>query len=181
MIIIQVAVEAELSRDDLPEFQIEYSGVGKVNAAIKTLEIIHQYSPSLIINYGTAGALTPGLSGLIEVSRFCQRDMDASPLGFAIGQTPFEDGVEISFGNGGYSCGTGDSFVTAKPPIETDLVDMEAYAIAKICRQKDINFQCFKYISDNADEGANNDWVENVAKGKALFLEKMKSFEGAGG
>ena len=83
MIIIQVAVEAELGRDDLPQFQIEYSGVGKVNAAIKTLEIIHQYSPSLIINYGTAGALTPGLSGLVEVSRFCQRDMDASPLGFA--------------------------------------------------------------------------------------------------
>ena len=55
MVFILVAVEEELSSEDLPNFQIQYTGVGKINAAIKTFEIIKDYSPTQIINYGTAG------------------------------------------------------------------------------------------------------------------------------
>lgn len=175
MILILVAVKKELSEKDLPDLQIHYSGVGKINAAIKTLEIIKDYSPSLIINYGTAGSLNKKLKGLVEVTRFFQRDMNATPLGFKIGQTPFDDVGEISFGNAGYSCGTGDSFVTKTLKLKTDLVDMEAYAIAKICYIKDVKFKCFKYISDNAGAGANEDWIENISMGKKLFIEKMKN------
>ena len=175
MILILVAVEEELSVKDLPEFQIYYTGVGKINASIKTLEIIRDYSPTQVINYGTAGSLNKKLKGLVEVAQFFQRDMDATPLGFKIGQTPFDEIEEINFGSAGYSCGTGDSFVTQTPKLKTDLVDMEAYAIAKICYLKDIKFRCFKYISDNADEGANNDWIKNVSIGKKLFIERMRN------
>ena len=175
MILILVAVEEELSVKDLPEFQIYYTGVGKINASIKTLEIIRDYSPTQVINYGTAGSLNKKLNGLVEVDQFFQRDMDATPLGFKIGQTPFDEIEEINFGSAGYSCGTGDSFVTQTPKLKTDLVDMEAYAIAKICYLKDIKFRCFKYISDNADEGANNDWIKNVSIGKKLFIERMRN------
>ena len=175
MILILVAVEEELSVKDLPEFQIYYTGVGKINASIKTLEIIRDYSPTQVINYGTAGSLNKKLKGLVEVDQFFQRDMDATPLGFKIGQTPFDEIEEINFGSAGYSCGTGDSFVTQTPKLKTDLVDMEAYAIAKICYLKDIKFKCFKYISDNADEGANNDWIKNVSIGKKLFIERMRN------
>jgi len=175
MIFILVAVEEELSVKDLPEFQIYYTGVGKINASIKTLEIIRDHSPTQVINYGTAGSLNKKLKGLVEVDQFFQRDMDATPLGFKIGQTPFDEIEEIRFGSAGYSCGTGDSFVTQTPKLKTDLVDMEAYAIAKICYLKDIKFRCFKYISDNADEGANNDWIKNVSIGKKLFIERMRN------
>ena len=175
MILILVAVEEELSIKDLPEFQIYYTGVGKINASIRTLEIIRDYSPTQVINYGTAGSLNKKLKGLVEVAQFFQRDMDATPLGFKIGQTPFDEIEEINFGSAGYSCGTGDSFVTQTPKLKTDLVDMEAYAIAKICYLKDIKFKCFKYISDNADEGANNDWIKNVSIGKKLFIERMRN------
>ena len=175
MILILVAVEEELSVKDLPEFQIYYTGVGKINASIKTLEIIRDYSPTQVINYGTAGSLNKKLKGLVEVTQFFQRDMDATPLGFKIGQTPFDEIEEINFGSAGYSCGTGDSFVTQTPKLRTDLVDMEAYAIAKICYLKDIKFKCYKYISDNADEGANNDWIKNVSIGKKLFIERMRN------
>ena len=173
--LILVAVEEELSVKDLPEFQIYYTGVGKINASIKTLEIIRDYSPTQVINYGTAGSLNKKLKGLVEVTQFFQRDMDATPLGFKIGQTPFDEIEEINFGSAGYSCGTGDSFVTQTPKLKTDLVDMEAYAIAKICYLKDIKFKCFKYISDNADEGANDDWIKNVSIGKKLFIERMRN------
>ena len=174
MVLILVAVEEELGSKDLPNFQIQYTGVGKINAAIKTLEIIKDYSPTQIINYGTAGSLNKKLEGLVEVTKFVQRDMDASPLGFQIGQTPFDDIQDIEFGTGEFSCGTGDSFVTHTPKLKTDLVDMEAYAIAKICYLNDINFKCFKYISDNADIGANEDWIKNVSMGKKLFIKKMR-------
>lgn len=177
MILVIVALKDELSEKDLPNFQIHYTGVGKINAAVNTIEAINKYSPTTIINYGTAGSLNEKLYGLIEVNKFIQRDMDASPIGFKIGQTPFEEISEINFGENGYSCGTGDSFVTNTPKIFTDVVDMEAYAIAKICYLKNINFKCFKYISDNADNEANNDWYENISMGKKLFIEKMNNLK----
>ena len=174
MILVLVAVEEELCQKDLPDLQIHYTGVGKINASIKTVEIIKDYSPTQIINYGTAGSLNKKLKGLVEVHQFFQRDMDASPLGLRIGQTPFDEIEEIKLENGGYSCGTGDSFVTQTPKLKTDLVDMEAYAIAKICYLKDIKFRCFKYISDNANAEANDDWIKNISFGKKLFIERMK-------
>jgi adenosylhomocysteine nucleosidase len=177
MTFILVAVEQELEPKDLPGFRLDYTGVGKINAAVKTLAIIKEFSPSLIINYGTAGRLNETLSGLVEVSRFVQRDMDATALGFKLGQTPFDDVAEIDFGNHGYSCGSGDSFVTRSPKLKTDLVDMEAYAMAKICYLHNVDFRCFKYISDNADDAAHDDWASNVAHGKKLFIEKMQSLQ----
>ena len=174
-ILILVAVKEELCEKDLPNFNIQYTGVGKINASIKTTEIIKEYSPTHIINYGTAGSLNEELKGLVEVTQFFQRDMNATPLGFKIGQTPFDDIAEIDLGSHGFSCGTGDSFVTQIPKLKTDLVDMEAYAIAKICYMKNVNFRCFKYISDNADTDANDDWIKNVSSGKKLFIKRMKN------
>ena len=172
-IIILVAIEEELPRDSLKDFHIEYTGVGKINACLKTIEVINKFSPKLIINYGTAGSLKKNLKGLYHVSDFFQRDMDASELGFKIGETPFDKILDISFGEKGLSIGTGDSFVNQPPKISTDLVDMEAYAIAKVCLIKEINFLCFKFISDNADKNASSNWRNNINKGKSEFQKKI--------
>ena len=51
---------------------------------------------------------------------------------------------------------------------------MEAYALAKVCKLENINFRCFKFISDNADDAASNDWLENCEKGAKLFKHKLK-------
>jgi len=172
-VIVLVALERELPQTTLSNLHIEYTGVGKVNAAFKTSELINQFSPKTIINYGTAGSLKSDLSGLVEVSRFFQRDMNASALGLEVGETPFDEIAEISFGREGFSCGSGDSFVTESSQLKTDLVDMEAYAIAKVCLYKNVDFLCFKYISDNADANASENWNENVRHGKDLFQTKM--------
>ena len=100
--------------------------------------------------------------------------MDATPLGFKIGQTPFDDISEINFGSEGYSCGTG-TFFDKDTKIENRPLDMEAYAIAKICYLENIRFKCFKFISDHADGGASNDWIENVSLGKKLFVKRIKN------
>ena len=95
--------------------------------------------------------------------------MDVRSLNFELGETPFDKIKEIIISQNGYSCGTGDSFVNKKIDMKVDIVDMEAYAIAKICKLENIEFRCFKYISDNADENANIDWNENLASGVNAF------------
>ena len=99
--------------------------------------------------------------------------MDVRALGFALGQTPFENDDEILVGIGGLSCGTGDQFVSSPPELTSDLVDMEAYALARICKQKAIDFYCFKFISDNADGDAAHDWSQQLANGAKLFSAEI--------
>ena len=150
-------------------YPIYLSGCGKVNATIATMEAIDAGAKK-IINYGTAGAVG-NISGLVEVTGYVDRDMDVRPLGFRLGQTPFEEGIRI--GRKGLVVGSGDSFAVGKPEIECDIVDMEAYAIARVCKKYDVEFRCFKYISDNADENAASDWNENIRKGNQLFQELL--------
>ena len=150
-------------------YSIYLSGCGKVNATIATMEAIDAGAKK-IINYGTAGAVG-NISGLVEVTGYVDRDMDVRPLGFRLGQTPFEEGIRI--GRKGIVVGSGDSFAVGKPEIECDIVDMEAYAIARVCKKYDVEFRCFKYISDKADENAASDWNENIRKGNQLFQELL--------
>jgi adenosylhomocysteine nucleosidase len=152
-----------------------HTGAGKINATYNLTKLINEKKPKEIINFGTAGAVTKKLSGIIECTKFYQRDMDVTSLmDLKIGQTPFDEINEIIVAKKGYSCGTGDSFVTGPIPIKVDVVDMEAYALAKVCMLEKINFRCFKFISDNADESANIDWTENCKKGAKLFEHKLK-------
>ena len=145
-------------------------GVGKINATYNTLKLINIHKPKLIINYGTAGAINKNLKGIIECTKFYQRDMDVRALNFELGETPFDKIMEIITSKDGYSCGTGDSFVNKKLNMEVDVVDMEAYAIAKVCMLENIEFKCFKYISDNADSNADKDWNKNLAAGVNAFM-----------
>ena len=172
-----IALKEELPRNLLPEFNIEYCGVGKINATYKALEIISKYEPKLIINFGTAGSLRKNLLGLHEVSHFFQRDMDARALGFKIGVTPFEERSVIDFGRTGLSCSSGDNFVSSPPELKTDLVDMEAYAIAKVCVLKNVQFMCFKYVSDNADKNASKNWKANASLGATAFKDMVKNLD----
>ena len=152
-----------------------HTGVGKINATYNLKKIIDKYKPNEIINFGTAGSVNKDLKGIVECTKFYQRDMDVSPLmNLKIGQTPFDDINEIINSNDGYSCGSGDNFVTKKNEINVDVVDMEAYALAKVCKLENITFRCFKFISDNADEAASNDWVKNCENGAKLFKHKLK-------
>ena len=81
---------------------------------------------------------------------------------------------EILLGTEGLVCGTGDTFATKKPDIKCDIVDMEGYAIAKICYNLPMLFTCWKYISDNVDENSPTDFMKNVSKGNKEFNKKLK-------
>ena len=112
------------------------------------------------------------MAGLYSVTSFQQRDINVCSLGFSVGQTPFEVDVSIDLDSDGLSCGTGDNFVSTRQEMSCDFVDMEALALAKICRQKAAVFHCFKFVSDNANGDAADDWSQKVALGARLFSNK---------
>ena len=159
-------------KEETPKLsKFHHTGVGKINASIKLMELINVHKPTQIINYGTAGSFKKEISGLIECTTFVQHDMDARGLlDFKLGETPFDRISKIILSNEGYICATGDRFVKNKLEINCDIVDMEAYALAKICKLYEIEFKCFKYISDYANDESSNDWVENCHKGASEFL-----------
>ena len=171
--VILVAIKDELPNNLLPGWNIQYTGVGKVNAAYQATRVIYEFKPKYIINYGSAGSLNSNITGLHQVTKFLQRDMQAEQLGFKVGETPFDEINIILTGSEGISCSTGDNFVDKNPNIFSELVDMEAYAIAKVCLRENIQFLCFKFISDQANEDASNDWKEKLSFGSDLFKTKL--------
>ena len=68
----------------------KHIGVGKINATYNTLKLIQIYKPKIIVNYGTAGAINTKLKGIVECTKFYQRDMDVRGLDFKLGETPFD-------------------------------------------------------------------------------------------
>lgn len=158
------------------ENHVFVTGLGKVNATFQATKLILEHKPKLVVNFGTAGSVSSKYArGLVECTGFIQRDMDCSPLGFEKYVTPYENGHHM-LGSPEIICGTGDSFVTNQELSGTGvhIVDMEAYAIAKVCKYLDVQFRCFKYISDSADENAGNDWSNfEHEKAERMFIDQL--------
>jgi len=66
------------------------------------------------------------------------------------------------------------SFVTSDKGVTTDVVDMEAYAIAKVCYLNDIDFISFKYITD---DGNADDWKKNCGEGVKEFKKVLEYYD----
>ena len=172
LVVLALADEAPMLAQHKNVF---FTGIGKVNAASTVAELIEIHKPTQIINFGTAGGITVG-PGLHKATRFVQRDMQCVELGALPGQTPNENtGVVLEIDDSGLTCSTGDNFVT-NPNLEipADLVDMEAYAIAKVCRKKHVKFLCYKFVSDNANENAATDWSTMISAGQQLYIDKLR-------
>ena len=160
-----------------------YTGVGKVNATMAAMRCIIDYNPDLIINFGTAGSSTVKKHTLVDCTSFIQRDMHVKELGFGFGVTPFDDKDTYSLDfsldnpiNKRMICGTGDNFVDNMEKLPCDVVDMEAYAIAKCCYECGVDFVSFKYITDGANEDAASEWTENCKNGATAFVQILQTY-----
>jgi adenosylhomocysteine nucleosidase len=158
-----------------------YTGVGKVNAAMALTRELATYRQSslplpAIVNFGSAGSPRFPAGAVVACTTFHQRDMDVSGLGFAPGTTPYEEiPAALEFPTPfadlpRVSCGTGDSFVTGPLALQCDVVDMEAYALAKVCHVEGVDFACAKFVSDGADHAAASDWQANLHRAAEQFL-----------
>jgi adenosylhomocysteine nucleosidase len=166
------------------DIEVHYSGIGKVNAAFKAFEVIQKTGCKMILNLGTAGSSHFDAHALVEVTKFVQRDMDVSPLGFAVGVTPVDTDYPAEIDLEPFfvhlpkgTCGTGDNFETGAPKVPCNLVDMEGYALAKVCKKLGVRLISVKYITDGANDTAHLDWEENLLLGAKKLLELYKSVE----
>ena len=182
-----VALENELPKDQFynqykggSRFQLHYTGVGLVNACIQASKLVFTNNATEIVNFGTAGLVSnKDLAGqLVEVDVVLHREMKTEPQA-PRGVTPFENdefaGALMLNSDTNITLGSGDSFVQAPDSwfeyANVDLVDMEAYAMAKLCAMNNIPFRSIKYVTDFADENAMKNWQENVANGIDKFIE----------
>ena len=136
-ILIVCALEIE-TQEKLKDYDVLYTGVGKVNATFaltRKFGKLGSYIPySLVVNYGTAGSRKIKKGKLVDCTKFIQRDMDVTGLGFMRGETPFEKDIPLMID---YShienpigrnavCGSGDNFVDDRTNYYGEVVDMEA-------------------------------------------------------
>ncbi len=161
---------------------VVYTGLGKVNASYHltknmTLRKAGGFPIKAVFNFGTAGSFTLPTHSTVECRAFVQKDMDVSALGVPHGETPFENTplmLEVprflSHLPTGI-CGTGDKFETQASVVPCDVVDMEAYALAKICWFEKIPFVSVKYITDGSDDNAHKDWQENLPAAAQSFVK----------
>lgn len=161
--------------------EVLFTGLGKVNAAYsltrRLVEQRRQGRRPLVVNFGTAGSRIHPTGTIVACRHFVQRDIDLTGLGFQRGETPFEevppelvfDPVFTGLPEG--RCGTGDSFETQHAGAVCDVVDMEAYALAKVCWLEGLPFACAKFITDGADASAAGDWQANLPRAARGFLE----------
>jgi len=161
-----VAFEEEFKSDKHNILYLE--GAGKILAAMGTQWLIDNFSPDVIINIGTAGG-NPNknieVGRIYPISKVIDRD-------YKIMNT-VNPSIIINKENEANKCYTGDSFVEDWNNTDMEIVDMEAYAIAKVCNHPEnaTVFECYKFISDT---GNNSQWEENLEKCNKAFNEMFK-------
>ena len=162
-------------------------GIGKVNAAAGTVELIRNFAPDCIISTGVAGGIDTCLNVMDVVAsrQIVYHDVwcgEGNAYGQIQGLPPFFSGNDTLYDcalsldtetpiHGGLIC-TGDKFITDANELkdikrnfpEGLAVDMESAAIAQICYLYKVPFISFRIISDTP--------------GAEQHLEQYKNFWG---
>jgi adenosylhomocysteine nucleosidase len=162
------------------------TGVRKVNSAWALTRALMLRRPTLVLDFGTAGSPTLATGTLVECTRFVQRDMDVRPLGLPLGTTPFDElpaTLEVPRrlpDLRAATCGSADHFVSGHEVGDCDVVEMEAYALAKVCRREAVDFLAVKFVTDGGDAGAHADWRANLPRAARAFRGVYDRIVGAG-
>jgi adenosylhomocysteine nucleosidase len=150
------------------------TGVGPVEAGVVLAAALARLEaagrlPSLVVSLGSAGSRSLEQTGIYQASSVSYRDMDASPLGFEKGATPFLDlpvVVPIRLGVPGIpaaTLSTGGGIISgaAYSAVAADMVDMETFAVLRACQFFGLPLIGLRGISDGAAELSHvGDWTE---------------------
>ena len=116
--------------------------------------------PSLVVSLGSAGSRSLEQTGVYQAVCVSYRDMDASPLGFEIGVTPFL-GLPAVLPLGPFIPGvlkatlsTGAGIVSGAHygRVSADMVDMETFAVLRACQRFKLPLIALRGISDGNEE-----------------------------
>ncbi|WP_306119241.1 MULTISPECIES: 5'-methylthioadenosine/S-adenosylhomocysteine nucleosidase [unclassified Roseitalea] len=163
-----MAADAEYGPHLKARFSPLVCGVGPVEAAVNLTRALATERPDMVISLGSAGSRSLEQGAVYEVASVSYRDMDASPLGFDKGLTPFLDlPAELPLTVMGdlpakrLSTGAGIISGTAYDAIDADMVDMETFALARACMAFDVPLVGVRGISDGARDLRHfDDWTQ---------------------
>lgn len=171
-ILYLMAASAEYGPHLQARIQPVMIGVGPVEAAVNTTRALaaRQSSlPRLVVSLGSAGSRILEQCEVYQAVSVSYRDMDASPLGFPRGITPFLDlpatlPLEpLVPGLAPASLSTGANIVSgpAYDAIPEDMVDMETFAILRACQTFGLPLLALRGISDGKAELSHMaDWTQ---------------------
>lgn len=150
------------------------TGVGPVEGAIVLADELSRRQaagalPCVVVSLGSAGSRTLEQTEVYQAVSVSYRDMDASPLGFAKGTTPFLDlpavislphrvsGLPEAKLSTGANIVSGDDY----DHIDADMVDMETFAHMRAAMKHDVPLIGLRGISDGKEELRHvGDWTE---------------------
>jgi len=173
------------------------TGVGPVEAAVGTSVALGELDragrrPDLVVSLGTAGSARLDHAGIYQVASIAYRDMDASPLGFERGVTPFTgQPAVIAIPDRlpdipAASISTGGAIISGRAydAIAADMVDMETYAVFRAAERLAVPVIGLRGISDGrSDLTGLHDWLEflHILDEKlALVIDAMHGHVAAG-
>ncbi len=191
---------------DRVEVVVGKSGVGKARAAMVTQYLIDHFPLTKLVFTGLAGSINPDIRiGDTLVATDClQHDIDASPLGFARGEIPYE-GVRVFAADpelverasqvlpasGRVHRGrilTGDQFIDRnglqsmnylRTDLAGDAVEMEGASVASVCSFNGIPFCLVRTISDEANQDAKVDFERFLPVASANSMHFIRALIGA--
>jgi adenosylhomocysteine nucleosidase len=171
-ILVTYATKPELVQIDWQAAEIGYvqTGIGKAKSAFHVTNLINKIQPDMVLNIGSAGTFTRKVGDIFVCRHFIDRDMkkvcdfDDFQLEHEI-ELPIErlDFLPQCLFEHEGTCNTGDSFLTKGEAMEGDIIDMEAYAQAFVCRELHIPFVSVKYVTDIIGQNSKMAW-ENKLK-----------------
>jgi len=150
-------------------------GIGKVNAASKMTQIILEEDPDMVINFGSCGNLKDYEIGQVLKVGTVINDYETYGLGSEEREIVIDEYSDIKLF-------TTDHFYQ---PFENysswynqninkcDVVDMEGFALAKVCKDHGVEFHSYKWASD---DGNPDHWLENAAIGYKNFKNEFLQF-----
>ncbi|PRY71438.1 5'-methylthioadenosine/S-adenosylhomocysteine nucleosidase [Halomonas ventosae] len=175
-VLFVMAAEAEYGPHLEARFAPFMTGVGPVEAAVELTAALsalarHRRLPHLVVSLGSAGSRVLEQTEVYQATSVTYRDMDATPLGFARGATPFLDlpaSVPLPLRIPGIreaSLSTGANVVSgaAYDAIADDMVDMESYACLRACMRFAMPLVVLRGISDGRAELRHiDDWTRTL-------------------
>jgi len=173
-VLFVMAVDAEYGPHLRERIKPLMTGVGPVEAAVVLTHALTRLEissslPDLVVSLGSAGSRSLEQTEIYQVSSVAYRDMDASPLGFERGRTPFLDhpavielphsipGIPVAALSTGANIVSGASYDL----IDADMVDMESFAALRSCQLFNLPLIGLRGISDGKAELKHIDnWTE---------------------
>ena len=173
-VLFVMAAAAEYGPNLQSRFTPLMTGVGPVEAGVVLSAALARLEaagtmPDLLVSLGSAGSRVLEQAGIYQASSVAYRDMDASPLGFPKGETPFLDLPRVvplplrvpGIASASLSTGAGIVSGAAYDAIDAEMVDMETFAVLRAAQHFGLPMIGLRGISDGAADLSHiGDWTE---------------------